>query len=537
MNFTILIVLLLGGLALFLHGMNIMTDGLKAAAGSKMKAFLQGMTRNRWTSLVAGTGITAVIQSSSVTTVLAVGFVSAGLISFQSTLGIILGANIGTTITAQIIAFKITKASWVMIAVGFLSGFLFKKKIIKNIGTIILGLGLVFLGMSVMSDATAPLKSYEPFLELMEGLDNYVYGIIIGALFTALVQSSSATTGIVIIMASQELIGIEPAIAIILGANIGTCVTAVLSALGKPKAAMRVAVSHILFNVLGVLIWSVFIAQLAHVVEDISPGSESRQVANAHTIFNIANTLIFIWLVKPISKLAIWLVPDKKKKEVRLFTELHDFYLEDVGLALELSYSSIAKLGEKVLEILKAGIPMALTGKEHELVELRNKDALIDRGHAEILTFLQNIQSQSISKEQTHALERQIEAVNVLETAADMVTTTLVEAAEHRIEKGFEISSDTVQRIAVIHNMALDAFDKAVQSYLVDDTSVDDSLAKDRFKLELQDVRLYLVERLSVSDEYRIETYRFESEVLEGIRRIHALARRLKRKAGQLLSP
>ena len=532
MNFTAQIILLLGGLALFLHGMNVMTDGLKAAAGSKMKAFLKGMTRNRWTSLVAGTGITAVIQSSSVTTVLAVGFVSAGLISFQSTLGIILGANIGTTITAQIIAFKITKASWIMIAVGFLSGFLFKKKIVKNAGTIVLGLGLVFLGMTVMSEATAPLKSYEPFLDLMEGLDNYVYGILIGALFTALVQSSSATTGIVIIMASQGLIDIEPAIAIIMGANVGTCVTALLSALGKPKAAMRVAVSHILFNVLGVLIWYAFITQLAHLVENISPGSESRQVANAHTVFNVANTVLFIWLVKPIAKLVVWLVPEKKKKEERLFPELHDFYLEDVSLALDLSQSSIAKLGEKVLEILKAGIPMALTGKENELIALRNKDMLIDRGHAEILAFLQNIQSQSISKTQTHILERQTEAVNVLESAADVVTTSLVEAAEHRIEKGFDVSIDTVQQIAFTHNMALDAFDKAVQSYLVDDTAADDSLAKESFKQALQDVRLYLIDRLSVTDENRIEIYRFESEVLEGIRRIHALARRLKRKAG-----
>lgn len=532
MNFTSQIILLLGGLALFLHGMNVMTDGLKAAAGSKMKAFLQGMTRNRWTSLVAGTGITAVIQSSSVTTVLAVGFVSAGLISFQSTLGIILGANIGTTITAQIIAFKITKASWIIIAAGFLTSFLFQNKLIKNVGTIILGLGLVFLGMSVMSDATAPLKSYEPFLALMEGLDNYVYGILIGALFTALVQSSSATTGIVIIMASQGLIAIEPAIAIIMGANIGTCVTAILSAIGKPKAAMRVAVSHVLFKVFGVLIWFAFIPQLAHLVEVISPGSESRQVANAHTVFNLANTFLFIWLVTPISKLVVWLVPEKKKKEERAFPELHEFYLEDVSLALDLSQSSIAKLGDKVLEILKAGIPMTLTGNEQELVELRAKDAFIDKGHAEILTFLQNIQSQSISKTQSHILERQIEAVNVLESAADLVTTSLVEAAEHRIENRFEVSSDTVQRIAVVHNIALDAFYAAVQFYGEDNISTDDSLAKDRFKKELQDVRLYLIDRLSVSDENRIEIYRFESEVLEGIRRIHALARRLRRKAG-----
>lgn len=199
---------------------------------------------------------------------------------------------------------------------------------------------------------------------------------------------------------------------------------------------------------------------------------------------------------------------------------------------MDLSQTSIAKLGESVLEILKAGVPMALTGKEHELVELRYKDTFIDRGHAEILTFLQNIQSQSISKNQSHILERQIEAVNVLESAADVVTTSLVEAAQHRIEKSFEVSSDTVQRIAVVHKLALEAFEMAVQFYTEDEISADDTLAKEQFKQELQDVRLYLVERLSVSDDNRIDIYRFESEVLEGIRRIHALARRLKRKAG-----
>jgi len=202
-NWLTLIVLLVGGLALFLHGMNIMTDGLKAAAGSRMKAFLKSMTRNRWTSLLAGTGITAIIQSSSVTTVLAVGFVSAGLLSFQSTLGVILGANLGTTITAQIIAFKITSASWVMIAFGYLFSIVFARKSYKDIGTIILGLGMVFLGMSVMGEATEPLKTYPPFIELMKGLDNYFLAIIIGTLFTAAVQSSSATTGVVIILASQ----------------------------------------------------------------------------------------------------------------------------------------------------------------------------------------------------------------------------------------------------------------------------------------------------------------------------------------------
>ncbi|PIF03261.1 MAG: NAD+ kinase, partial [Draconibacterium sp.] len=320
-----------------------MTDGLKAVAGSKLKVFLQKMTKNRWTSLLAGTGITAVIQSSSVTTVLAVGFVSAGLMTFESTIGIILGANIGTTITAQIIAFKITKASWLMIAVGFLFSAIFSNKTIKNTGVIVMGLGLVFLGMNVMSDATAPLKSYEPFISLMEGLDNYFIGILLGALFTAIVQSSSATTGVVIVMATQGLIGTEAGIAVILGANIGTCVTAVLSALGKPTSAMRVAVAHVLIKVIGVALWLAFIDQLADIVKYISGGNAAREIANAHTVFNVVNTFFFIWLVHPMAKLIKWLVRDKKHKISPIFPNLDDYYLENPELALDLSEKCIIK--------------------------------------------------------------------------------------------------------------------------------------------------------------------------------------------------
>ncbi|MEN8118335.1 MAG: Na/Pi cotransporter family protein, partial [Bacteroidota bacterium] len=425
MNWWLLTILLLGGLALFLHGMTVMTDGLKASAGNQMKSFLKTMTRNRWSSLVAGTGITAVIQSSSVTTVLAVGFVSAGLLSFQNTLGIILGANLGTTITAQIIAFKITKASWIMVALGYLLFAVFKKKAIKNTGTIILGLGLVFLGMNVMSEATGPLKSYEPFVNLMKGLDNYLWGIVIGTVFTAAVQSSSATTGVVIVLASQGLISVEAGIAIIFGANIGTCVTAVLSAIGKPHEAKRVAVSHVLFNVAGVIIWYFFIDEIAQSVRILSEG-EARQIANAHTLFNAANTIIFIWLVKPVAKLVLLLVPSKEKDQKELFPELHSFYLENPSMAIDLANNAIVKLGKYTLSILEKGINIALVGNEEQLAKLRKKDAKIDRGHTEILLYLQQIQSNIITESESARLEEQIEAVNILEVVADIITTDLV---------------------------------------------------------------------------------------------------------------
>jgi phosphate:Na+ symporter len=531
MNWWTLTILLIGGLAIFLHGMNVMTEGLKAVAGTRMKSFLKAMTRNRWTSLLAGTGITAVIQSSSVTTVLAVGFVSAGLLSFQSTLGLILGANLGTTITAQIIAFKITKASWLMVAFGYLFSVVFAKKSFKDIGTIILGLGLVFLGMNVMSEATIPLKSYAPFIELMKGLDNYLLGIVIGTIFTAAVQSSSATTGIVIVMAMQGLIGVEAGIAIIFGANIGTCVTAVLSAIGKPRAAMRVAFSHVFFKVAGVIIWYSFIDQLAQLVEIISENNAARQIANAHTLFNVANTFVFIWLVNPVSKFVMWVVPLEKKDARRLFPKLHNYYLENTGMAIDLAHTSIYTLGERSLALMENGLKIALTGNASQLFALRKEDNIIDSGHKEILQFLQQIQSKSMTKEETKQLEKQIEAVNVLELTADLITTNLVEAAEHRIDKSFKVSELTIQKLTELYCVAVDAFRVALKKYNETEVEGSEQLSKATFKDRFNEVRSHLMHRLSEGDEMRISIYRFESEVLEVIRQLHALARRLERKS------
>ncbi|WP_167619670.1 Na/Pi cotransporter family protein [Maribellus sediminis] len=531
LNWWTLIVLLLGGLALFLHGMNVMTDGLKAAAGSNMKRFLKAMTRNRWTSLLAGTGITAIIQSSSVTTVLAVGFVSAELLSFQSTLGVILGANLGTTITAQIIAFKITSASWVMIAFGYLFRVIFAKKSYKEFGTIVLGLGMVFLGMTVMSEATEPLKTYEPFIHLMKGLDNHLLAILIGTAFTAAVQSSSATTGVVIVLASQGLVSIDGGIALILGANVGTCVTALLSALGKPREAMRVAMAHVFFNVAGVMLWFGFIEQLKEIVQFIS-NEEARQIANAHTLFNTANTVLFIWLVHPVTKLILWLVPEKKREEKILFPELHSYFLEDKSMALDLASQSIVKLGKRTLKIIDKGIIIATSGTATELIGLRKKDISVDRGHAEILRFLQQIRRMTLSNEEAKKLELQVEAVNVLETAADLITTNLVEAAEHRIDKGFQPSETTLSMLTKLYDLAASAFASALDEFSGKEIPGNDALNKETFKAQFQEVRSYLTQRLTEEDEMRISIYRFESEILEAIRRLHSLSRRLERKAG-----
>jgi phosphate:Na+ symporter len=297
---------LLGGLALFLFGLEQMTAALKAVAGDRLRMVLARLTVNRLAGVATGAFVTSVIQSSSVTTVLVIGFISSGLMSLSQAVGVIFGANIGTTVTAQIIAFKVTKLSLALLAGGFALTLVSASEILRHHGRGMLGLGLVFLGMTMMSEAMAPLREHAPFVAWMVRFENPLLGIAASAVFTGLVQSSSATTGIVIAMASQGLITLPAGIALIFGANVGTCVTALLATIGKPREALRAALVHLVFNVGGVLIWVGGIDELARWVATISPkaigldgaarlaAETPRQIANAHTIFNVANTAIFL---------------------------------------------------------------------------------------------------------------------------------------------------------------------------------------------------------------------------------------------------
>lgn len=245
---------LLGGLALFLFGMDIMSNALKRAAGDYLKDVLGRLTRNRFLGMGVGAFVTAVVNSSSVTTVVLVGFISAGLLSMAQSVSIIMGANIGSTFTAQILAFKVANFALPLLTAGFMLSFMARREDVKDYGQILLGAGLIFYGMGVMSDAMLPLRAYPPFFDVLTSITHPLAAVIVGAVFTAVIQSSAATTGIVIVLAGQGLLSLETAIAAALGANIGTCATAGLAVIGKPREAVRAAVVHILFNTAGVLL-------------------------------------------------------------------------------------------------------------------------------------------------------------------------------------------------------------------------------------------------------------------------------------------
>lgn len=438
-----------GGLALFLFGMDVMTAALRQVAGERMKRILATLTTNRFRAALAGAFITAVIQSSSVTTVLLVGFISAGLLTLKQSLGIIIGANVGTTITAQIIAFKVTHYALLMIAIGFILSFFIKRKSVIGYGRMLLGLGLVFLGMNLMSEATAPLRSYQPFIDSMVRLDNRFLALLVGAVFTAVIQSSSAFTGIVIVLAGQGFLSLEAGIALVFGANIGTCVTALLATIGKQREAVQAAVAHVLINILGVLLWIGWIENFADLVRWVSPAAEvtealsehqrrilevPRQIANAHTVFNVCNTLVFIWFTGPLAKLIERLLPAGPREESIQPQFLDPVYLETPDIALQRVRLEEARICAQLNRTLRIAFRMVAHGTEDELRAVARMDDDLDLLYRAVLNYLGQLAERDLTTKQSESLHDLMAVANYLENAGDTIENNVVRIGLHRPE-------------------------------------------------------------------------------------------------------
>lgn len=358
---------LLGGLAVFLFGMNMMSEGLQKVAGEKMRYVLSLLTKNAVMGVLAGAITTAVLQSSSATTVMAIGFVSAGLLKLPQAISIIFGANIGTTMTAQLIAFKISDYIWPIIFIGFLIYFFAKKENIKYIGETVFAFGLLFLGINTMGSVMKPLASSPIFVSLIEQVaDMPVLGVLVGTLMTVVVQSSSATIAVLQNFAAQagpdgvsSMLGLQGAIPILFGDNIGTTITALLACIGQSKNAKRTAISHSIFNITGTLVFIWFIPQFAWVVQAISPtGTEvdviSRQIANAHTLFNVTNTLIWIPLLPLMVKIVTTIIPGEDEREQKQgeLQFIDERLLDQPEFAIHLVLQEISRVNEMVSGIL-----------------------------------------------------------------------------------------------------------------------------------------------------------------------------------------
>jgi phosphate:Na+ symporter len=544
LDYATLVMGLAGGLALFLYGMRKLTEALKTVAGGGMRALLAKLTTNNLTGALAGALVTAVVQSSSVTTVIVVGFISAGVMSFSQSVGVIMGANVGTTITAQIIAFKVTAYALPMIAAGLLLEVTGRSKRLRHYGTALLGLGLLFFGMELMSEATRPLRTHAPFVSLMQDLRNPWLGVLAGLTFTALVQSSSATTGIVIVLGGQGFMPLEAGIALIFGGNVGTCVTVLLSAIGKPRDAAKAAVVHTIFNLLGVLIWLPFLGPFTSVVRELSPsfpdlaGAQRlaaevpRQVANGHTLFNVMNTALFLAFSQQLARLADRLVPRRASgRRERRAVFLEDLFLSQPAVALEQVKLELLRLGEKVLRMARRSLTAALEAPEHELQALADDDQEIDDLHAEILAYLGALSLSDLIEPQPRRVQEYLSAANYLENAADLVEADFVSAGRKRLRDQLVVDDSVAEPLRELHERSWDALRSVLEAFRARDVEGAQAVlrSKEGFDRAAGVAREALGDQLTAAGGELLDTYRVAVELVESLSRLHTLARRLAR--------
>jgi len=459
---------LAGGLGLFLFGMDMMSASLQRSAGRRMRGILGALTRNRMLGMAIGALATMVIQSSSATTVLLVSFVQAGLMSFAQTLGVILGADIGTTFTAQLIALKLTDYALLIVALGFIFRYLGRRDRLRGFGDVLLGSGILFFGLSVMGRSMEPLHSFRPFLDILSGLSNPFLGILVGAIFTAMIHSSGAFSGIVIVLAQQGFLGLDAGIPLIFGANIGTCVTAGLASLNAGRAAKRVALAHTFFKVLGVLLMLAWIPQFTALVQKISGGVPiARQVANAHTIFNVGIAFLFLPFTPLFAKFLERALPDRaeipvQKKRAR---HLDAGILNAPALALNLAKVEILNMGERVKE-MASKIPEIYFERDLEVLDLiHDSEDAVDDLEAEISDYLIDIGKQKISEEQAEEVFLMMHVTKQYEHIADIIDKELRPMAREMAVEGVEFSESGAQEVRTFHlkmikqiSRSLDAF-------------------------------------------------------------------------------
>jgi phosphate:Na+ symporter len=552
-----MIIGLFGGLALFLYGMEKMSEGMKKAAGNKMRSILAALTNNRVIGFMVGAFVTMVIQSSSATTVMLVSFVQADLMSFAQSLGVILGADIGTTITAQLIAFKLTDYALLMIAVGIGLRMLGESDNLKNTGDILLGFGLLFFGMKLMGDAMKPLRTYPAFIDLMKGLENPILGLLIGAVFTALIQSSSAFTGIVIVLAQQSLLTLEAGIPLVFGANIGTCITAGLSSIGTSREAKRVAMAHVLFKVGGVLLfifWIPTFASFIHSIAEKFGSNTARQIANAHTIFNISLGLIFLPFTVIFARLLLKILPKEKtvKGVLPATWHLDEGLIETPEFAINLARSEISRMAKLLGRMLRAIIIPFMSDptlinrdvkhKEEAnlfIKEIPTQDEIfpeltlmegidmreekIDFLDEKIVDFLIKVARQELSDEQAAEVYGMISITNDLESIGDIIHRNMLPLIDKKKGLNFDFSLEGKEELMIYHVKVCKQINRLKEAFLEHNIETAQKIMEKEGKylnLESQ-YRIKHLHRLHQKRKESLETHEIHMELMDIFKQIN----------------
>jgi len=533
-----------GGLALFLHGMTMMSNAMRAMAGSRLKTIMGRLAHNRVSALLTGAAVTAIVQSSSVTSVIAIGFVSAGVLNLGQALAVIMGASVGSTVTAQIIAFDISNLAFALVASGFGLSLWKARRVTSLAGTVILGLGIVFIGLSMMSDFMAPLRTYQPFLDLIASMTNPLLGILIGAIFTAVVQSSSATLGVIIALATQGLIPLEAGIALVFGANIGTTITGLLATIGQPRTALQAALGLVGFKVLLVLLWLPLIGLLESITRAVSPSAEGlalaeqlayevpRQVANVHLIVNLSTVLLLLPFINLLAALIVRVTGQPAApQEDDLAPALNTVLFEMPPMAVDAVRREVLHLGERVADQLDAALPAILDDKDAAIDALHESEHLINQHYAAIVGFVEKLLQPELPRDTCREAIDLVEAADYLESIGDLIDKEMIPLCRRHAERGTPISPQAREQLYALAAAVSQELRRALRAVADSDQTLARAVLETKPQLRsLERAAIEIPLELWLSDsQQRVLPTALERELTESLRRAYSLVRRFVR--------
>ena len=491
-----MIVGLTGGLGLFIYGMKQMSEGLQKTAGKRLRHILAFLTKNTFSGVLVGTGVTSIIQSSSATTVMVVGFVNAGLMTLYQSIGVIMGANIGTTVTAQIISFDLGDYAFHAITLGAIAYLFAKRKKYQYIGQVILGFGILFLGLNIMSETMHPLRESQYIVDLMKNFGTYpILGVLAGMTITVIVQSSSATFGILVGLVSVGVIDFSSGVPILLGSNIGTTVTAILSAIGASKTAKKSAAAHFIFNILGtsIMIFMIYLipnftGRLQEILRSFSlmtadSVSAERMLANTHTIFNITNTLIWLPFVGFMVKIVNRIIPGEEMSIERGLVHLDERMLSTPQAALSQVNMEVTRMHSLVQEMVLESKEAVLNKDTEMIKKIKHKEEIINEIEEELLVFLTDIPQSSLSDEDIKTLDSYFAIIDDIESIGDD-GNSIADIAEYIIENNLKFSEDAISSIEEAYDLVVDYLEDSREIIRTSNEDLADRLFKGEEQLD-----------------------------------------------------
>ena len=460
---------MLGGLALFLYGMNMMSNGLELAAGNKMKTILEKLTSNRFLGVGVGALVTALIQSSSATTVMVVGFVNSGLMKLENAVWVIMGANIGTTITGQLIALDVTAMAPLIAFVGVALITFFKSKKLDAYGSIIAGLGVLFMGMDMMSGAMAPLRTMPEFVGIITKFQNPIIGILVGAIFTAIIQSSSASVGILQALAMSGVITLPSAIYVLFGQNIGTCITAVLASIGTERNAKRTTILHLSFNIIGTIIFVVIslLFPFATFMESINPGNVTAQIANVHTVFNVTTTILLLPFGKKLVQLTYLILPEKQDEidekmslkylDFDIFT--NDFHIGTTAIVNTQLFNEVQNMLNVASNNARRSFELMAHFDEEKYNKLHKNEEYLNYLNKQIILYTTNVISTELPLEGSKDVNEFIKISADIERIGDHAVN-IAERAKRLHDSEIHFSKEAVEEIDIMSSLTNNILDE-----------------------------------------------------------------------------